>query len=330
MRYLFISLTLLLILYSCEQEVSIVLQESEIKPVINSVFSPESLFSVAVYKSNSLDTIDNAIVELYSSNLLIETLPYLGNGVYQSYGFRVEEEVPYSIVVDIPGFDPVMSDDIVPGVVPIESITHQDSTGITQYNARYASFEISLNDPPVQENYYEVFITQQIDTSNLVLADSIRPDIYIDGISMRERWKQGLVFNVMNLFSYDPSIKAEGFIDQSSGVFEQYFLYFNDAFFDGEKYSMTIHYFPYYNEQYDHTYYLVPERHFTIYLRSISRNYYEFRKSQLLYTEYQNQDAIWRNAGDFIHIYSNVTNGYGLFAGYSTAVDSLMVVNNFE
>jgi hypothetical protein len=133
----------------------------------------------------------------------------------------------------------------------------------------------------------------------------------------------------MSIFSPDQSIVSEGFEETTHPIWSPEVLFFSDELFNGEMKEIQINYFPYYSGV-GLFYYYVPSRKFTVYLRSISENYYRFRKSEKAYSSFRNQFELWKGAGDYVQIYSNIENGYGLFAGYSTSMDSIVVTHSFE
>ena len=68
-----------------------------------------------------------------------------------------------------------------------------------------------------------------------------------------------------------------------------------------------------------------------IVLKNVSRNYYEYRKS--LEAHFFNQNVDRENIyelfkGDPVELYSNVTNGLGIFAGYTQDIKKCTLINN--
>ena len=94
-------------------------------------------------------------------------------------------------------------------------------------------------------------------------------------------------------------------------------ILFADEIFDGQQLDLNI-----FVNSYD-----AP----IIVLKNVSRNYYEYRKS--LETHFFNQNVDRENIyelfkGDPVELYSNVTNGLGIFAGYTQDIKECTLINN--
>ena len=124
---------------------------------------------------------------------------------------RIQLATSYSLEINTADYSTITATDTSPNRVPIISATHRDSTGLDHFNSTLADFTITFKDLPQQENYYEVFISQTIDTSQLILIDTTLSDLYIEGENLRETQKKEMSFKLLSLLSKDPSIQAEGF-----------------------------------------------------------------------------------------------------------------------
>lgn len=94
-------------------------------------------------------------------------------------------------------------------------------------------------------------------------------------------------------------------------------ILFTDELFNGEKLDLNI-----FVSSYD-----TP----IIVLKNVSRNYYEYRKS--IISHFYNQNVDRENIyelfkGDPVELYSNVTNGLGIFAGYTQDIKKCTLINN--
>lgn len=94
-------------------------------------------------------------------------------------------------------------------------------------------------------------------------------------------------------------------------------ILFTDELFNGQQLDLNI-----FVNSYDEP---------IIVLKNVSCNYYEYRKS--LETHFYNQNVDRENIyelfkGDPIELYSNVTNGLGIFAGYTQAIKECTLINN--
>ena len=93
-------------------------------------------------------------------------------------------------------------------------------------------------------------------------------------------------------------------------------IFFTDELFNGQQLDLNI-----FVNSYD-----AP----IIVLKNISRNYYEYRKS--LEAHFYNQNVDRENIyelfkGDPVELYSNVTNGLGIFAGYTQDIKKCTLLN---
>ena len=115
----------------------------------------------------------------------------------------------------------------------------------------------------------------------------------------RLRWEDNrIVWG--GIWSENPEVKVEN-LEHSFGND----LIFTDKLFDGQKKTVTVHYF--YSNNIDSV---------DIILRHVSEDYFEYKKSLARHQEGKYDDVIWGGAGVF-PLYSNIDNGYGVFAGYA-------------
>ncbi|MFA6402173.1 MAG: DUF4249 family protein, partial [Salinivirgaceae bacterium] len=161
-KYILVFVTLFLL--SCQKEVPIKIAESDRKIVVNSVFSEGELFSAQVYRSNLVTDriqaalyLNNATVEIFSNNLLIDVLPLVENGYYQSMDKRAEAGTSYTIQVSVSNLTTVTSSVQLLQPVPIVSF---DSVGIVkdEYGYDVNKFNVTFPDPDPEKNYYRLSI----------------------------------------------------------------------------------------------------------------------------------------------------------------------------
>lgn len=273
---------LLSILVSCdEKEITINLDKHESKLVVNSLLAPSDSIKVNISKSISIlenDTvnyIENAEVQFYCQNELVNTMNYLSEGLYYLNASIIKGK-EYSIVVDTSGFKTVTASCVIPAPPQILSV---DTISI---NDEYLYCEIEFRNDLSTLNYYllEVESKYPLLNSDSILSnqvDIINSELIIENGDLGEELER-LVFTGEVL---QDSVYALGFIlgkeMLSSGTHSSNTLYIN--------------------------------------LKKISEEYYLYVKSY--YASESEQDEV----------YSNVENGYGIFAGYSLAIDSI-VINN--
>lgn len=107
----------------------------------------------------------------------------------------------------------------------------------------------------------------------------------------------------------DPIITSTGLLDYNPKT-----LIFNDKMFDGKHCSVKIYFA---TQTYD-DYYL------TITFRSVSESYYKYKERQYAYL-FSLENDIFSGMSEPINLYSNITGGYGIFAGYSSDEKTIIV-----
>lgn len=111
----------------------------------------------------------------------------------------------------------------------------------------------------------------------------------------------------LRLFSSDPILVEEGDIEYYAEI-----LPFNDLLFDGQKYTLVLNYYPFGAGNDD----------LILHFRSVSKEYYLYKKRIIKHLHNRYID-IWEGAGEPIQMYSNIENGYGIFAGYVSDIDTI-------
>jgi hypothetical protein len=107
----------------------------------------------------------------------------------------------------------------------------------------------------------------------------------------------------------DPIITSTGLLDYNPRT-----LIFTDKMFDGKHCSVKI----YFATQSYADYKL------KITFRSVSESYYKYKEKQVAYLFSLDSD-IFSGMSEPINLYSNITGGYGIFAGYSTDEKEIIV-----
>ena len=148
---------------------------------------------------------------------------------------------------------------------------------------------IKLIDPAAEDNYYELYLFS-IDTFYWDSLDSSKYD---------------LTTHMEYLYSEDPSVDGS---NNNLGS-----ILFTDHLFNGESHEMTF-------DIYIYTYSYLSSKKFYAILRTHSKDSYLYEKSSSLYMS---------SSDDFfsepVQVYNNIENGYGIFGGYVTSKDSVVV-----
>lgn len=286
---------LLFILFSsCTKEVDIALPPIESKLVVTSLFTADSLLKVHISKSVSItDTADliveNATATLYKNGTFLEILDYDSNGFYISTNILKTTE-NYEIKVEAPSFQQVQSIAQIPEQVKLIATNFTQNAGVDEEGDNFSTVSIQFHDQESTQDFYEI----QFYEEHLGYED--------------EKFVYGF-----GGFSYDPIIKAEG--DQE--YYPDYLL-LSDELINGESVNLDINFFDRSSS----------DRTLKIYLefRAVSRDYYLYKKSLMRHLANQFPD-IWDGTGEPAQLFTNIKNGYGIFAGYTVDSDTVYKSN---
>lgn len=282
-------------LASCRKVLDIDIPEKDRKIVVNSIFAADSAIRVHVSKSisalesdNDVELVHNAQVSLFKDNTLLEVLNYDGKGFYKSdFGLGAGHE--YTVQVTVPNMNTAFSSCVLPEPVSIISL---DTSFVTihvtdemmggTYDVDAFEAKIRFHDPD-GENYYMV---------------SAKVDFTFE-----------YYYGMKETYSYYPYISANDFAIKDNNTYiyfnEISAMVFDDHIFEGQEYTLPVYFEEYnFNEG---------ENNVTFFLHSIPKEFYLYVLSREKYN--------MTEGGFFaepVLIYNNITNGYGLFTGYSS------------
>ena len=315
---------LMLLMGACQEDLvlDVNLPEAEEQLVVNSVFSPDSLFevylnnSVALLGEESPRTITNATVELLEGDQIIDVLTYdqslgifgpfvgefndfAGRSVarYKSDNLMPELGKEYTVRVRAEGFDEVTGSGHVPENVPIATTEYIPNTISNELGTR-GEIRISFDDPANEVNYYNLrhhYRTIDINT-NYVYS-------YTSGFNLITPLQD-------DLFGADPDDLIGGndtFSASDDGVT------FSDALFDGTRKEIVIDVaddicgapsgFPELQCQQ------------VVELSTVTEAFYNYHRTLQL------QNAATQNPfAEPVRIKSNMSNDLGVFAGINKSV----------
>jgi hypothetical protein len=287
---------------ACTREIDFKESEVEKRLVVNSLICPDSLISVNVRKTTCIlssenSIVDNAEVILFKNRLAIDTLRYFDQGNYKSAKYHAYAGNTYSVTVKSPEYPDVYAIDTVPEATSIINGTRVSGDTFDEYGDPHIDYEIVINDSP-EKNYYELFFIQQ-------------------QFPHESRSSYSITFQVEPVIA-DPVLRAESDLD-----YYPFTYLFSDKLFNGQKYFMKNKFMSAATGGYfTASFAPEPEVHYVI-LRTVSRNYFNYRKLWLRH--YRNQQIgnkveepiSTTLLGSPIPMYSNVEGGYGIFAAYN-------------
>ena len=296
--------SLFLLVSTCEKEVKLNIAEVDSKLAILCDFSPDEPFVLELSKSKSINStslgsnfIDNADVQLCVNNQVIETISRLntstdGNSKYKSSVALPQIKQVYTLKVEVDGLEPITATSSIPEAVEIShSNIGEINSFITDDNetVRYeVRVGVQLEDPANETNYYQISFYQEVVSSQPSVQENEIKIIPNEGYSLIDS-------DLTNNFNL---------ID--GGVL------FKDLTFNGTTKEFVFQPLFYYKPQDLNTVTTSTPVNIIIELRSVSEEYYKYYTS--VYRQSSQDNTPFSNPSV---IYSNIKNGYGIFAGYS-------------
>lgn len=291
---IFIGLILILLVSSCETTERI--DDFPLRPsklVLNSLFTADSMWTFQVSKSLSvldnaeIKLIDNALIEIYQDDNLIESVTQQDSDKwYRSVSTTPQAGIDYTVKVTAPGFgSTLIADSYVPQFVPVtevEALIDTSNVGGDEwyYGSASAKMKISFSDPAAKDNYYQLSVIA-VDTTEYFY---------------NEEWIKENYYSSRYLSSDDPAISnADG--DYYST------LLFYDEYFNGKDYILEVEF-----EEWEY----IPNRSYIIRLTSLSEESFNYFRSVMTYNNSQHDPF-----AEPVEIFSNIENGFGIFAGFS-------------
>jgi hypothetical protein len=281
----------LITLNSCHKKVDWLPPAFQQKPVVSGVIKSGELIDVKVslavaFNAQSPAEVDNAEVQLYVDNQYEETLEYAGNGHYQSV-YVAEEERDYRCEVSIPNFQTAVCSTFIPKQKNIIQFEHINKAGVDEEGLTYPAVKVTFENIPNQINYYELVI-------NLFSSEEIfRPSL---------------------LSIIDPVLLNEGLP----------IAVFSNEMIDGDSYTMLINYTTGSAYNQNNSGWVTELFPVQVELRSVCFNYYTFIKQQYLYEMATDEPFLSVGSVGVFNLHSNVENGYGILAGYSSVKSEII------
>ncbi len=277
---------------SCLKEMEMDIEKQASKIVINCFFSPDNLFeghvsqTISVLSQDTIAYLPDAEVNLYENDVFLEQMLHKANGMYTSTTIP-EYDKEYTLTVSSPGLGRAESTDIVPR----EMFGVKLDTSILE--GRYLDCTIHFKDDNLAINYYlvEVYIDTPILFHKVENNEIISTEIY-----------------QVPLIITDPITEDYNFGGLTRNIF-----YFSDQLINGQEHDLTFMIdFNNLNLSDDS----VESFNLFFYLKNISEAYYLYAKSWHKSQQQQQQQT---------EFYSNIENGFGIFAGYSAFIDTVLI-----
>ena len=310
-------LALLFALSSCEQVIEPDLPEHTPRLVLHAFFTADGIWTAYVGRSSGIlesrplheRSVEDAVVELLAGDRVVEEMKFLEAArVYAFEDSTLEAGETYSLQVSAPGFATIRATDAIPKPVPTSILSYRTDTSVRSESetSREFSIELEIQDPPGEANYYQISM-YQVSTG-------------------RGIWRyEGI------LSTKDPSIIADNGVDESPVEGESFSgeaPYFKDALFDGRTHKIELTYDGVSVLREDIAWEAEvaeddqgpPNLKTYLQVLYISAAYYEYLKTARLH-DYTRDNPF----AEPLSVYSNVENGYGIFAGYSSQTFELVL-----
>jgi hypothetical protein len=293
----------------CEKIVDLDIRTQDRKLVLNSVLTPDSLLQLNLFLSqgiledDKLLTVSDAEVEIFEEGVSMGTFRSGGNGIYIS-NIKPQPDKNYLLKARMPSGQITEAQTRIP-VSPLIGIKDTStSLSVDEWMGTELNFYISLiiKDPPHVNNYYMVKLIQE----SSAFYDSAFPPLN-DEVYGQLATKSAL----LELYESYPGefrqVENSGNLDFGGKNGTEYTgisFIFSDASFDGKDFI-----FPFFTGLY-----YVGKPNYRIQVSSLSEDYYLYIKSLALYTSAQ-EDFF----AEKVKVYSNVRNGFGMVAAYSSS-----------
>lgn len=282
-----------LALTACVKEIFLEVPAHKPEMVVTSYFNPDSTWSVIIsasvpYTSRQVPKfVNSATVEIWTDGHLVEELESVGQGRYRSQSGRPEYGRTYRLRAVAGFYNPVEGSGEVPvfeGPVDIQVGEIEK----TFYGSTRVPLAITFEDAAGVDNYYGLFVNGIVIQRDEGTGQNFR-NRYPIGFSSRD-----MVFREDNVFETDE-------IDYNRA-------FFTDDIFEGRSTTLEFK-----SEMFGLG--LSPESivdiRLEIFLLSVTKDYFLHEKTAQL------QEDVGENPfTEPVQIHSNMSNDYGIFAGY--------------
>ena len=293
-------------LFACERPLDIEIPDSGSQLVIISNFTTDQSLRVQVSRSQPAVQptkavfILNAGVQLYEGPVFLERLDLVRGEdgrvpVYSTKNFQARVGTEYTIRVEVPGFSPVYATSSIPRQISLSDfkifdLRHSNSSD-TEEDEYHYTVSVSLEDPAEEKNYYHLNFFQQ-----KLQYKALEGDTLITG-------------SEMVAVEFSSSLNNNHLVANVTGG-----VLFDDKPFNGETVTYTFPFSVKVRTREELIGKLFAE------LRNVSEEYYHYNQS--LSRQQANPDFPFSEP---VHLFDNVENGLGIFAGYNASLDSVSV-----
>jgi|GEM_PF-4205837 len=298
---------LFMLTLSCEKELDVDIVNETPKLVVNALFNPDSTWSVDITRNgNILDInpyyspVKDALVTIFDQNdQPVETLSYAAiknpqqqfppveRGVYKGKT-KPSSNKNYTVRVDVSNEISAQAVGHTPNQVQL-TVIEIDSSYLQ--SDRRVEMKIALSDPVDKKNYYQIKILGKMKTIQTFPPSTGRKDSIINVSDVETQFES---------VNETPIVTARDLL--------------LDTYFNGKMKTMKLHVYPP-NNTFPNPYYHREFYDYRIVLMNISEEYYKYYSTITLYN-----DTHGNPLAQPVQIFSNIENGFGIFAGYGASM----------
>jgi len=289
---LFSILLICTLFFSCHNLVEDEFDNYEQLPVMNGLFQADSIFKVQIsLTANLTDSTPafapNAQVVIKSNESGSDTLIYIENGWYVSPKV-VKAGESYTCKVNIPGFPQMSAQTTVPEPTVIDSVVFTDLASRGEEGEKISSVEFNISNNLSKKLFWQVQL----------ISEGFKTDYDFEN----NKWIE--YYGIENETIYMLAGQDTILLNEANPL-----TLFSNKLMKKNTYKVKF----YINENYTH---LNSDQTPYILLRTVDESYYKYLKQYYIYESAGNTDI--GKAPQKYPLYSNVTNGLGVFAGFST------------
>lgn len=263
---------------SCKKVIDIELPATDPKIVVNSFFTENS--QIKVHLSKSIGILEGTAPDITDASVTVRKDGIIIDTMYLESGYyysHILAEKNNNYSLEI----------MAPG---IKSVFCEDIIPEKTILQGYVCADSILIDG-------DGFIINELKLDFEDLPGSSFYEVELEAHDVVHNYKMGLWF----MKNSDPIITSTGLLDYNPRT-----LIFKDDMFDGKHCSVKIYFATQAYLDYN----------LKIIFRSTSEAYYKYKAKQFAYL-FSLENDIFSGMSDPINLYSNITGGYGVFAGYS-------------
>lgn len=291
----FVIIALLLGLQGCFTKLDWDPLEFDPKPVINGVIVAQQPIDIMVSMASEFSTepaveVENAQVNLFENGMLLETLEYHGEGIYRGQ-LLAQENHEYRCEVSIPQYETAICSTFIPRPREIIDVKHYYSAWIDEEGIVQPGVKVTFESIPDTLTYYLLLIK---------VFDDDEVDI---------AWLGDIV---------DPLMLSEGIP----------IAVFSNKQIEANSYTLHLNYNAVGYHYTNTTGWVASKKPIQVELRTICANYYHFIKQQYLYELSNDEPFFSIGVTGTFNLHSNVENGYGILAGYSSVLSD--IIDSYE